>query len=106
MAETVVVAQTKSLMKNWKHYMFWWCIWMGLGGMTQPVATEDGTFWMVKAIQLAWGVAFGMVCAIIFTIGQNTLNVARKKWLSWVIALVVWMGMKFAVAGATGQFHL
>lgn len=99
---TEVVAST-SLVKGWRHYLLWWCIWMGIGGLLQPVGSGDGDFWRFKLIQVTWGIGFGVVCSALFTLTQNTLNIQRKRYLTWLVAFVIWTAMKLVVAGLTGQ---
>jgi len=95
----------RNLTLGWKSYLLWWCLWMGIGGMLQPVTGDaaETNFWGVKLVQLSWGIGFGVLCAAMFTLAQNTLNVQRKKYVSWANAIVIWMGMKFAIAALTGQ---
>ena len=50
------------------------------------------------------GAGFGVVCAVVFTLLQNAVNVARRKWLSWLLAIGTWVAMNLLLAYATGRF--
>lgn len=77
----------KPLIRDWKHYSLWWCFWVALFGMLQPVVTSELEFATMKAIQFGLGLAWGAVLAIIFTLLQNSLNSGRSRPLSWILAI-------------------
>lgn len=93
--------------KNFGYYVIWFVIWGALFSFLQPVTTEQmaGTsFWAVNVQQALLGAGFGVICAMAFTILQNGMNQARRKWLSWVLAIGTWITLNFALALATGRF--
>jgi hypothetical protein len=98
---------SKVWFKNFGYYAIWFVIWGGLFSFLQPVTTEQmagRTFWAVKVQQASLGAGFGVVCAIVFTLLQNGLNQARRKWLSWVLAIGTWFTINLALAFAAGRF--
>jgi hypothetical protein len=93
--------------KDFAYYALWFLIWGALFSFLQPVTTEQmaGTsFWSVKMQQSMLGLGFGAICAIAFTILQNNFNNARRKWLSWILAIGTWVIINLALAYATGRF--
>src|SRR5438309_10103170 len=102
---------TESPRKPWfkdsGHYVIWFVIWGALFSFLQFVPSEQiagTTFWAVKVQQALLGAGFGVVCAIVFTILQNGVNAARRKWLSWVLAIGTWVTINLSLAYATGRF--
>ena len=65
-----------------------------LGFFTPTGPGQGGAF---LAEQMGTGAAFGFVCAVAFTILQNGTNSARRKWLTWVLAIGTWVLVKVAV---------
>jgi hypothetical protein len=87
--------------KNFGFYMLYWLAFGAVGGLLTPVVYgADEHFWPIKAQQVAWGLLFGAICGMLFTILQNTWNKGRSKMKSRVGAVGIWMGAKFAWAGA------
>lgn len=94
-------------LKDFAYYVIWFVLWGALFSFLQPVTTEQmaGTsFWAVKVQQAMLGAGFGVICAIAFTILQNALNQARRKWLSWVLAIGTWVTINLALALVMGRF--
>jgi hypothetical protein len=92
-------------LKHWGYYSLWWAVIMGIGSGLMPVTGPAlDQFWIAKLYQTAFGIAFGLVCALIFTLTQNTWNVGRKKPVSWAFAIAIWMAGKFIVAWLSGAF--
>ena len=83
----------RTLTKDWKYYFGWWCFWVVIRTFTtlpQPSPNAEGvTLWYVT--NFATAVCFGMVCAAAFTLAQNTLNIARKRWVSVALAVLIWL---------------
>lgn len=79
-------------------YLARWCAFGFIAGMIgAPVLGGDGVdFWSAKMAQAAFGLLFGAACAVVFAPLQNAVNSPRKRWLSWLVVIGVWMGMKFA----------
>jgi len=50
------------------------------------------------------GMAFGLVCAVVFAILQNTFNQNRIKWHSWLLAIATWIVVSFSFGLALGKF--
>ena len=70
--------------KTFGYYVIWFVIWGGIFSFLQPVTTEQmaGTsFWTVKVQQALLGAGFGVICAMVFTLLQNGVKQARRKWL-------------------------
>ena len=91
---------------SFRHYTTWFVIWGALFSFLQPVTVEQMTgtsFWMVKLQQALLGIEFGVVCGSIFTLFQNQINPARRKWLSWVLAIITWIAINAALVLATGR---
>jgi hypothetical protein len=93
--------------RDFGYYATWFVIWGALLSVLQPVTSEQmaGTgFWAVKVQQALLGVGFGVICAAVFAVLQNGLNVTRRKPLSWVLAIASWIGVGLLLAFATGRF--
>ena len=93
--------------RNFGYYVIWFVIWGGLFSFLQPVSSDQlagTTFWAVKVEQALIGAGFGVACAAVFTLLQNAANVARRKWLSWLLAITTWVSMNLLLAYATGRF--
>ena len=84
--------QTHTLWKDMGHYMMWWICLFGLAGLLTPVTSAVPH---QRLMQAGWGMFFGGVCGLVFTLSQNTFNKSRNKPASWGIAIAIWMGMKF-----------
>jgi hypothetical protein len=94
--------------KGLPHYVLWFCIWGALFSFLQPVTSEQTagtTFWAVKITQALFGAGFGVVCALVFAVLQNTFNKARVKWRSWLLAIGTWLTVNFSLAYVVGAFH-
>jgi len=87
------------LWKSWRIYLVRWLIFAAIAGLFQPVLEHTDQFWEQKLYQVFNALPFGVACAVAFTLAQNTLNVQRVRWKSWVNIFVVWMGMKFVFVG-------
>lgn len=87
-------------------YMWRWLLFGAIGGLVTPVvgpsadgSMPDGYFGQVKMLQIGFGIFFGLICAIVFTLLQNTLNKSRKRGISWAILIFTWLAVKFAFYG-------
>lgn len=49
-------------------------------------------------IAVLFGFGFSCACTLLFTLAQNSLNVARKKPVAWGLALVIWTALKFLMS--------
>lgn len=97
-------AAPRAWLKDFGHYAIGFVVWGALLSFLQPVTTAQTSFWAVKGLQAVLGAGFGMICAIAFTLLQNGLNQARRKAISWVLAIGTWSTMNLALAFAMGRF--
>ena len=100
MADAAVPAK-RPLFDGFGYYIRWWLLLGAIGGLLTVVEQPDEHFWKVKLVQVIWGLGSGVIFAVVFTPIQNLANAGRKRWLTWVIAIAVWLGVKFAVGFAT-----
>lgn len=89
-------------------YLWRWLFFGAIAGFATPVISPaadgtmpDGYFSHVKLQQIGFGLIFGLVCAIVFTLLQNTLNKQRNRGASWAILVGTWLGVKFAFYGVS-----
>lgn len=94
-----VAPSTRRAFDGFRTYAWRWLLFGFLAGVATPVATGDGDYGFVKAIQIANGLFFGLVCAVVFTLLQNRLNAGRSRGRSWAILIGTWMGVKFLFVG-------
>ncbi len=62
--------------------------------MFQPIVGDLDHYWMQKLYQALFGLFFGSVCAVVFTLAENTYNAQRVKWESWLIVVASWLVVK------------
>ncbi len=93
---------SKDLLKDFGYYARWFSIWAVLFNFVQPVAGE-GNFWGLKLVASLYAVGFGVSCAAVFSVLQNSMNSARRKWLSWIFAILIWVSAGAIVALSTGR---
>jgi hypothetical protein len=79
---------------RWRGYTVRWLLLGGVTGMFQPIADELGSYWLHRLHELLLGLFFGAVCAVVFTLAENTLNVPRINWKSWSIVIATWLAVK------------
>lgn len=77
-----------------------WLIFGGITGMFQPLVDDLDHYWLQKLYQALFGFLFGAVCALVFTLAENTCNVRRTKWKSWFIVVATWLVVKLAFVTA------
>lgn len=82
----VAATAPASLWRDFRYYLLWWVVWVGIFSALQPVF-EPGDFWIQKAWQVIPGLFYGMALGCVFTLAQNTMNKKRRKALSWVLAI-------------------
>lgn len=94
--------------RDFGYYALRWTIIVGVLSALQPVydipADASNLFWQMKLQQLLLGIGWGFVVATVFTVIQNGVNSARRRPVSWVIAIAVWIAMAFLGALLTGRF--
>ena len=98
------ITASPSLFFRFVTYLWRWLLFGALGGLVTPVigplangAMPDGYFWHLKLEQLGFGLFFGLVCAVVFTLLQNTLNKGRRRGVSWAILIFTWLATKMCI---------
>ena len=62
--------------------------------MFQPIVDDLDHYWLQKLYQALFGLLFGAVCGVVFTLAENTFNEPRVKWKSWSIVIATWLAVK------------
>ena len=78
---------------RWRGYTVRWLLFSEIVQLFQPVADGDA-YWSSKLEQALLGLAFGAVCALVFTASENTYNPTRVNWKSWLIVALTWIAVK------------
>jgi hypothetical protein len=81
--------------------------WSALFSFIESVTPQEmvgSSFWAIKTQQVVLGVGFGIICAFIFTLLQNTINSSHREWLSIFLAIATWLCIKLLIAFAMGEF--
>ena len=92
---------------RWRGYTVRWLIFGGIVGMFQPLVDDIDQYWVQKLHQALFGLFFGAICAVVFTLAENSLNVLRVNWKSWLIVVTTWLVVKLvfvSAMAAAGQF--
>jgi hypothetical protein len=100
-------AAPRAWFKDFDSYAGWYTAWGALFALIQPVTAarlKDTVLWVAKFHQTIFGAAFGIACALMFTILQNGFNRSRTKSISWIFAIGSWAVLNMAVVLATGHF--
>ena len=79
---------------RWRGYTVRWLMFGGITGLFQPVADGSDHYALQRLYQLLFGLFFGAVCAVLFTLAENTLNTPRARWKSWAIMVATWLAVK------------
>jgi len=79
---------------RWWGYLVRWLVFGVVVSVFQPVADDLEKFWQQKTFQALFGLLFGFVGAVIFTLAENRLNTPRVKWKTWLIVLATWVVVK------------
>lgn len=77
-----------------------WLIFGVVVEVYQPVIGPSGHFWQEKLQQTGVGLLFGALCALVFTLAENTFNVPRVQWKSCFLALATWLLVKVSFVSA------
>jgi hypothetical protein len=85
---------------RWRGYTVRWLIFGGTVGMFQPIVADLEHFWLQKLYQGLFGLLFGAVCAVVFTLAENTFNALRAKWKSWLLVIATWLLVKLVFVSA------
>lgn len=87
---------------RWRGYTVRWLLFGCITGMFQPIADDLDNYWIQKLYQALFGLFFGAVCAVVFTLAENTYNAPRVQWKSWVIVVATWLAVKLVFVTALG----
>ncbi len=96
------LAPKQGMLRDWGYYSLWWgLIFTILGSLMYRDGPQDQ--FLNPALQQAlFGLAFGLVCALVFTLVQNGVNKERRKVKSWILAVLIWIVMRLAWLFAAG----
>ena len=78
---------------RWWGYLTRWLTFGVVVNVFQRIEDNDH-FWRQQAIQVGFGLLFGLVCAVVFTIAENKLNTPRVNWKTWLIVFATWVVVK------------
>lgn len=79
---------------RWRGYTIRWMIFGCITGLFQPIIDDLDPYWIQKLYQALFGLFFGAVCGVVFTVAENTYNALRVKWKSWTILVATWLLVK------------
>lgn len=79
---------------RWWGYLFRWLLFGLAVHLFVPVADGSQPWWQSKLLQAAIGLLFGLACAVVFTLSENTFNTPRVRWKSWALVLGSWLLVK------------
>jgi hypothetical protein len=82
------------LWHRWRGYTVRWLIFGGIVGLFQPVVDDSDRYWEQTLYQGLFGLLFGAVCAVVFTLSENRFNTPRVKWKSWLLVVSTWLAVK------------
>ena len=79
---------------RWRGYLVRWLIFGSITSIFLPIVDDLDHYWTQKLYQALVGLLFGAVCALVFTLAENTYNEQRVKWKSWLIVAATWLLVK------------
>jgi hypothetical protein len=82
------------LWHRWWGYLARWLLFGLAVSVFVPVADAPEPWWQLKLAQAMVGSLFGLGCAVLFTLAENTFNTPRVAWKSWAIVGVSWLVVK------------
>jgi hypothetical protein len=82
------------LWTRWWGYLARWLIFGLAVHVFLPAGDGPAPWWQLKLMQAVVGLLFGLVCAVVFTLAENTWNTVRVKWKSWVLVAATWLLIK------------
>lgn len=85
---------TQGLWYRWRGYTVRWLLFGLVVSLFQPVVDDLDLLWEQKLNQGLGGLVFGSVCAVLFTVTQNTLNRSRVNWKTWLFVVLTWLSVK------------
>ncbi len=83
---------------RWRGYTFRWLMFGGITGLFQPIVDDPEHYALQRLYQVLFGLFFGALCAVVFTLAENTFNRPRVNWKSWSILLATWLTVKLVFA--------
>lgn len=92
------------LWNRWRGYTARWLIFGGVLGLFQPVVADNDQHWEQRLYQGLFGLLFGAVCAVVFTLSENRFNTPRVKWKSWLLVAATWLAVKVAFVSTMASF--
>jgi hypothetical protein len=88
------------LWTRWWGYLARWLIFGLAVNVFMPVDDGPAPWWQLKLMQAVVGLLFGLACAVVFTLSENTWNTVRVKWKSWVLVVATWLLVKVVFVSA------
>lgn len=85
---------------RWRGYTVRWLLFGVIVQMAQPIVEDLEQYWLQKLYQGLFGLMFGTVCAVVFTLAENTCNPLRGRWKSWAFVVTTWLVVKLVVVTA------
>lgn len=99
-----------SLWYRWRGYTVRWALFGIIVQISQSVTEDVDPYWLQKFFQALFGLFFGVVCALVFTLAENMYNALRVRWKSWAIVVATWLVVKLvfvtvlAMAGGSQNY--
>lgn len=84
---------------RWRGYAVRWLLFSEIVQLFQPTPDTD-LYWQYKLDQALLGLAFGAVCALVFTAAENTFNAARNSAKTWLLVALTWIAVKVVFVSA------
>jgi hypothetical protein len=91
---TSTSTSSHGLWYRWRGYTVRWLLFGLVVSLFQPIVDNLDHLWEQKLNQALGGLLFGAVCTVIFTLAENSFNVPRVKWKSWLFVFVTWLSVK------------
>lgn len=88
------------LWTRWWGYLARWLIFGLVVHVFLPVPDSTEPWWQLKLMQAAVGLLFGLVCALVFTLTENSWNGPRVPWKSWTLVVGTWLLVKVVFVSA------
>jgi hypothetical protein len=87
---------------RWRGYAVRWLLFGGTTGLFHPIVDDLDHYWLQRLYQFLFGLLFGAMCAVVFTLAENSLNWPRVNWKSWANMVASWFAVKLVVVSAMG----
>jgi hypothetical protein len=92
------------LWTRWWGYLARWLLFGVLIGAFAPVIDGPEPWWQRKLYQVAVQALFGLACAVVFTLAENSFNTPRVKWKSWALVAASWLLVQIVFATGLALF--